>query len=226
MTDIDRLLESLYHKVPVVGQTGKHFDSLPALSTASNLKYIHELCRLHPSASTLEIGLAFGGSAVVFASVHRQNDTSLQGSHIAIDPFQSTVWDNVGRLKLVEAGLSKYVSVLEETSSMSLPRLLAEHRRFGIIYVDGSHLFEDVFIDAYFGVRLLDIGGYILFDDSTDPHVAAVLSFIKSNVPGLELQPETSLKHTVARALGKRQLTVYRRTAEVERAWNAPFSNF
>jgi len=27
------------------------------------------------------------------------------------------------------------------------------------MYVDGSHLFEDVFVDAYFGARLLTDGG-------------------------------------------------------------------
>ena len=37
-----------------------------------------------------------------------------------------------------------------------------------MIYVDGSHNFEHVFIDAYYSVQLLDMGGVVLFDDSIE----------------------------------------------------------
>jgi hypothetical protein len=87
-------------------------------------------------------------------------------------------------------------------------------------------LFEDVFIDAYFSMRLLEEGGYLLFDDSADPHVAKVLAFINASISGLERQPDTTIKQTVARYVGKRQLTVYRRVGTVDRAWNARFDRF
>jgi len=127
-------------------------------------------------------------------------------------------------MKLEEAGLSQRVEVIEETSATVLPRFLAQGQRFGMIYIDGSHLFEDVFIDAYFCMRLIDERGHILFDDSTDPHVAKVLAFIDTSVPGLNHQAELTFRHRVAKLLGKRQLTVYRRIGCVERVWNAPLS--
>lgn len=55
-------------------------------------------------------------------------------------------------------------------------------REIDTVYVDGSHLFEDVFIDFYYSCRLLKEEGYILFDDSTDEHVKKVLGFIRSNM--------------------------------------------
>ena len=79
--------------------------------------------------------------------------------HVAIDPFQPTVWDGVGIQSLERAGLSDLVEVMQEPSCRVLPRLLSSGRQFGIMYVDGSHLFEDVFVDAYFGARLLTDGG-------------------------------------------------------------------
>src|SRR5262249_8074403 len=100
--------------------------------------------------------------------------------------------------------------------------------------VDGSHLFEDVFIDAYYAARLLEQGGLIAFDDSTKPEVAKVLRFIRTNMrQGLEeidLMPfrENSKDFVirVARRLGKLQLTAFRRVGEIDRPWNAALVPF
>jgi hypothetical protein len=146
--------------------------------------------------------------------------------HTAIDPYQSTVWDGVGMQCLESAGLQSFIELFEEPSALVLPRLLSEGRRFGLIYVDGSHLFEDVFVDAYFCARLLTVDGYLLFDDSSNRHVAKVLAFIDRNQLTLERVPERSLRHRIARLLGRRQLTVYRRRGPVERPWDSPFHWF
>ena len=36
---------------------------------------------------------------------------------------------------------------------------------FDLIIVDGSHKIHDVYVDAYEGWRVLNVGGYIVFDD-------------------------------------------------------------
>jgi cephalosporin hydroxylase len=223
--DTVALIETLYSAGYAIGQNGKKFD-LGCISTRRNLETIERLMKQSSPSNTLEVGFGFGGSAVVFAAMHRNRDPSAHGVHIAIDPYQDTQWDCAGRLKLQEADLSDFVEVLEEKSSTALPRLMAEGRRFGMIYIDGSHVFEDVFVDAYYAVRLLEAGGYILFDDSADSHVAKVLAFINSSVPGLERQAEVTVRQTIARYLGKRQLTVYRRTGTVERQWTSRLRRF
>ncbi len=226
MKDIQGLIDDMSSIDGETGRTGKKFDQLGPLSSLSNLKMIETLMQQHSPARTLEVGMAFGASTVVFAAMHGMRDRGSKRPHIAIDPFQSTIWDDVGRLKLEAANLADLVEVIEERSSVALSRLMAEGSQFGLIYVDGSHLFEDVFVDAYFGMRLLEPGGYLLFDDCADPHVEKVLAFINTSVPGLERQADTTLKQQIARRLGKRQLTVYRRIGEVERGWNAPFNKF
>jgi len=94
------------------------------------------------------------------------------------------------------------------------------------VYVDGSHLFEDVFVDGFYCARLLAEGGYLLFDDCADPHIAKVIGFIDRNVPGLSRQPDRTLRSRVARVLRRRQLTAYRRVGEIERTWNSAFLTF
>jgi hypothetical protein len=221
----ETVLRHLYSDAPVVGKTGKVFDSRPALSTIRNLEEIERLLREIRPESTLEIGMAFGGSALVFAGIGRDVCPGAY-RHTAIDPFQSTVWDGVGVQCLEMAGLAKYVAVVQEPSCLVLPHLLAEGRQFGLIYVDGSHLFEDVFVDAYFSARLLRDQGYLLFDDSSNVHVAKVLAFIDSSLPSLERASDRVLWQRIARLLGRRQLTVYRRTGPIDRPWTSQFHQF
>jgi hypothetical protein len=120
----------------------------------------------------------------------------------------------------------------EAYSAFELPRSLQAGIRFGLVYLNGSHLFEDVFVDAYFVTRLLAEGGVVAFDDSSNPHVAKVLQFLRTSVPptGLEkldlscYREKDKLTYRVARYLGKVQLTAFRRVGKVQRAWDAPFS--
>ena len=72
-----------------------------------------------------------------------------------------------------------YLDFREECSALELPKLMKQGARFDLVYIDGSHLFEDVFIDAYFVARLLTQGGVVVFDDSTNPHIAKVLRFLR-----------------------------------------------
>ena len=91
----------LYSENRAVGKTGKVFDTLTALSSRNNLKKIealHERCM--DSGRLVEIGMAFGGSALTFAEIHSVQSESSPSSHVAIDPFPSTVWDGVGSLRL------------------------------------------------------------------------------------------------------------------------------
>jgi predicted O-methyltransferase YrrM len=221
----ETILGRLYSDVRIVGTTGKIFDSRIALSSPNNLKEIERLVRQTLTENTLEIGMAFGGSSLIFASVGREV-CAANYHHVAIDPYQTTVWDGVGVQSLQAAGLADCVELVEEQSCLALPRLLAEGRRFGLIYVDGSHLFEDVFVDAYFSARLLVDDGFILFDDSSNKHVAKTLAFIESNLPSLKRLPDRSVRQRIARLMGKRQLTIYRRAGPIERSWASRFRQF
>jgi hypothetical protein len=152
-----------------------------------------------------------------------------------MDPFQSEVWDDAGLVAIERAGLAGYLEFRSAFSHLELPRLLGEEVSFDLVYVDGSHLVEDVFVDAYYVARLLTLGGVVVFDDSADPNVHKVLRFLRANCrKGLEeidLAPFRSdrgmtARYRTARILGKVQMTAFRRVGEISRAWNAPFHSF
>ena len=226
-------LDALYRTRRAVGRSGRVFDHVGALSTTQNVTILRALMMARRPSRTLEIGLSFGGSALAIAASHRDLQQPAERQHVAIDPFQSTVWDDCGREVLERAGLGGYVDVREAPSSTALPALLAE-RPFELIYIDGSHLFEDVFVDAYFCARLLSDDGVMLFDDCTDPHVAKALKFLTTNWQGVvaevDLSPHRpdgqSMRYKIAKQLGKTQLRAFRRSAPLPREWDAPFHDF
>jgi predicted O-methyltransferase YrrM len=51
------------------------------------------------------------------------------------------------------------------SSLQVLPQLLDEEQKYDVIYVDGSHLADDVLIDGINAWRLLKQGGIMIFDD-------------------------------------------------------------
>jgi hypothetical protein len=45
-------------------------------------------------ARTLEVGLAYGGSALAIAATHQELGHAGTGPHTVFDPFQADGWDN------------------------------------------------------------------------------------------------------------------------------------
>lgn len=218
----------------MVGRSGKVFENLGALSTKNNLFAIHRAMEELKPQRTLEIGLAYGGSCLVFLDGHRKLGNSRELRHIAIDPFQAQEWDDTGLMLAEKAGLDAYLDFRPQFSSIVLPALLDSGQTFDLVYIDGSHLFEDVFIDFYYVMRLLSPQGVVLFDDSSDAHVKKVIAFVNTNMSHC-LEPYdvskwrengADARYKAAKMLGKLQLTGYRRIGEADRKWDAPLSKF
>ena len=190
--------------------------------------------RLKPR-STLEVGLGFGGSCLVFTASHRDLGREPKGQHIASDPYESEVWDDCGLIITERAGLSGYLDFRAGPSFLELPKLINEGREIDLVYIDGSHLFEDVFVDFYFVSRILSDGGVILFDDSSDPHVRKVLRFIQTNcmksfVPfdlsAYRSDLGKSFRYILGGVLGKHQLLAFQKIGPPERPWDSVFADF
>jgi predicted O-methyltransferase YrrM len=230
-------LQQLLEIQKVTGETRELSNHLGIISTKNNLWALRLLLLELKPQNTLEIGLAFGASSLVIASTHQDLKHLPSYQHIAIDPYQSTTWDNAGKIILEKAGLQEYVDIREDFSSSVLPQLIIEDKTFDLIYIDGSHIFENVFIDFYYSNLLLSQQGLLLFDDSYDPHIQKVINFIDKNfsqtyekINSFYLRLNQSgfekVKHTLAVKLKKNQLTIYRKIGETERAWDSKFKDF
>ena len=229
------VLKQLLVEKKATGRSGKVFEGLEALSTPNNLIMLRRMMMELKPQRTLEIGLSFGGSGLVFTSSHRDLGHTPMAQHVALDPFQSEVWDCCGLESIGRAGLEAYLEFKPVFSSIGLPAMLNAGRKFDLIYVDGSHIFEDVFIDAFYAVRLLEEGGIVTFDDSAKPHVAKVIRFLRRSLSHALVEVDLGsfrsdggrpLKYLVAKMLGRTQMTAFRRMGNPERAWDVPFTRF
>lgn len=231
-------LAKLLNAKQIVGKSGRALDG-SGLSTANNLQILHNLCIDKRPAKTLEIGLGPGGSALVFAHYHKSFGNAFL-SHTAIDPYQTPGYDDAGMLVLENAKLNQYVNIIRMPSAMALPSLIDERHKFDLIYIDGSHIFEDVLVDVYFSHQLLNAHGLMILDDCADSHIKKIVRFLQTN--WAEFYQEHSLlpyrktastiRYRVGRILNKLQCRAFHKIKDGFRTWdekagrNARFINF
>jgi predicted O-methyltransferase YrrM len=112
---------------------------------------------------TLEIGLAHGVSSVFMCEALEE----VEGRrHIVIDPGQVEGWNEVGLYTIERAGYSSLIEFHNEPSHIVLPRLEAKGERVGVALIDGWHTFDYVLVDFFFVDRILEVGGYVMLDDT------------------------------------------------------------
>lgn len=130
----------------------------PAISTSVTDAEVAELARLAEGRTVLEVGSAFGYSAVVMA---------LAGAKVtAVDPH---TWLPASH-EVMTGNLAAYnvagrVQVVREASQVALPRLAEEGARFGLVFVDGDHSTEAARHDIRWALQLLDPGGTLAVHD-------------------------------------------------------------
>jgi predicted O-methyltransferase YrrM len=129
----------------------------------------------------IEVGLAYGSSALAIGEALCASGRP-DVSHVVIDPFQATAYDNVGLDALHAAHLDDQTTFIAEASSIALARLVAERFTTDAAFVDGSHRFHEVFVDLYFLRKLVRPGGLIILDDVAFPSVGTALRYFDLNL--------------------------------------------
>jgi predicted O-methyltransferase YrrM len=136
-------------------------------------EYIFEFLRARSPVRTLETGFAYGCSTAYILS-------ATSGLHIAIDPYQES-YKNLGLLNVTRLGLQHRLEFIKLPSHVALPHCLSRGTAIDFAFIDGGHLFDEIFIDWFYIDRLLNMNGYVMFDDSWLQSTQAVASFIRNN---------------------------------------------
>lgn len=227
----DSELFDLYTTEVALGRCGA---KIPAtgLSSVNNLLTMRGIIQTYKPRKTLEIGLAYGGSALTILRTLSEICDHGSFHHTAIDPCQAS-FDYAGVEIVNRTGLSDKFSLFEGSSDLVLPELVGRGERFDLVYIDGYHIFENVFLDMHFSIQLLNSGGVMLFDDCTDPHVAKVLRFVKTNLADFleefsisAFQPKKSLIKKVANYFGYSQMKAFMKKRDLPRSWNVKLVRF
>jgi len=148
---------------------------------AADADMLRDILVAHGVHVVIEVGLAYGSSALAIGEALLLTGGT-NTSHIVIDPFQATAYENVGWDALNAAGLAAQTTFIGEASSIALARLVGEGLTADAAFVDGSHRFHEVFVDLYFLRRLVRPGGLIVLDDVAWPSVAAAVRYFDLNL--------------------------------------------
>lgn len=161
---------------------------------------------------TLEVGLAYGFSTLyLLAGLSRVGG----GRHVAVDPYQGSDWDGIGvtvagrvlaQLPAMSAADFTHLPMRSESALVDAART---GRRFGLIFIDGYHRFDDVLVDFTLAAHLCPIGGIIVLHDMWLMSIRAVASFLRTNRADF-VEIDTGCPNLVA----------VRRVADDQRMWD------
>lgn len=170
----------------------------------------------------LEIGLAYGVSAMTICDAI-QDWSGV--SYDIIDCFQNREWRSIGLFNMQKSGYINEISFHEERSEIQLPQFLKEKRKFDLVFVDGCHRFDHVFIDFFYVNKMLNTGGVVVFDDVHLKSIQKVLSFIdcyggyeKIDVP--EIDQKTQLKLRKMMGVPESRIIGYKKVKTVQQNWD------
>lgn len=133
--------------------------------SATESKILYEMFTKSNATHSIETGLAFGTSALVFTQGHKDKNNDQYPVHFAIDPNQSTDYAKAAYLALEKEGSLNMVEVLEGPSHMEIPKLIEKGVKVQCAFIDGWHTFDYTLIDFFLIDKILEAGGYVAFHD-------------------------------------------------------------
>lgn len=159
---------------------------------AADADVLRDLLLEEEARTVVEVGLAYGVSALAIAEALVAEPT-LPARHVIIDAFQDHFRD-AGWHALETARLGGVCSLLRERSQLALPRLLAEGFVADAAFVDGSHIFHNVFVDLAYLREIVRPGGLVILDDCEWPSVATAVHYFELNGGWLPQQLQTTTR--------------------------------
>jgi len=127
--------------------------------------------------TVLEVGMANGFSTLYLLDALQQTQGE---SLVSLDPYQQSDWGNRGLTRVAEAGFAE-LHEFHSLNSLEAFTGPCQERKFDLIFIDGSHAFDNAFVDFYLSERHLNPGGILVFDDVGWAGVERVCHYIVTN---------------------------------------------
>jgi predicted O-methyltransferase YrrM len=177
LTAVRRARRRLAHVGPAQIRTDGDFErvSLPSMDCDA----LRDLLMAEQARVVLEIGLAYGSSALAISEA-LVSQGHQDAKHVIIDAFQHHFGD-AGWDAITAADLTNLCTLLSDRSQLALPRLVTENFIADAAFVDGSHIFHNVFVDLYFLRELVRPGGLLIVDDCEWPSVVTAVRYFEVN---------------------------------------------
>ncbi|MGI8584349.1 MAG: class I SAM-dependent methyltransferase [Chitinophagaceae bacterium] len=172
-------LKNIFEKKQVEDKNGNLFP-MHSNTSSEQCEFLQELIREVKPFSSLEIGLAYGISAVAILDELKKLNQPFH--HTIMDPFQES-WNDIGLFNIERAGLSANITFHRKFSDQVLPSLYNDNYRIQFAYIDSTKVFDVLMTDVYFINKILDVNGILVLDDCGFPGIRLLVRFL-SQLPG------------------------------------------
>jgi predicted O-methyltransferase YrrM len=179
---MNSVLEKIINTQTVYNAEGKAIGIAKTSVSGKEGELIQSVIKRIKAEKSVEIGLAFGVSALYICDALEKNKET---KHYVIDPFQydeNAPWaGGVGLFNLKKAGFESIVSFIAQPSHLALAGLENANEKVDFAFIDGCHTFDHAIVDFFMIDKILKVGGVIVFDDTNWESLTKVCSFVMSN---------------------------------------------
>lgn len=155
------------------------------------------LARRCPASLSVEVGFGMGTSACVILGARTFLGEPFE--HLIFDPFGMGNGRGLVVQSYLESEFGAQFKRVYKRSVVGMGHLLEERGEgcAGLVFVDGSHHFENVMSDFALADLLCCREGYIVFDDADYPSIESVVNYVNRNRPDYAVAHRYILNTTV-----------------------------
>lgn len=158
---MNTVLEEIHITHKVKDNNGNTYELHSEVSRGEG-KAIQSVIKDNRFERTIEIGCAYGISSLHICEAIRDLPNP---EHVAVDPLQSTEWNNIGVRNVEKAGY-EFFRLIEGPSEIALPELMKTKKgHFDFALIDGKHTLDHTLLDFFYLNHLVKVGGIIAVDD-------------------------------------------------------------
>ncbi|HUR20727.1 MAG TPA: class I SAM-dependent methyltransferase [Vicinamibacterales bacterium] len=133
--------------------------------------FLFQLARSTPGQDALEVGFATGSTAAYIL-------LGLGAGQLTSIDYDQNHFERAGVALIAGLGLAHRHRLIEQDSVKALPALDNDGDRYGLVFLDGWKTFDRMWVDTFYCVRMLNVGGFIVFDDAQMPAVRKCVSLL------------------------------------------------
>ncbi|MBA2329741.1 MAG: class I SAM-dependent methyltransferase [Flavisolibacter sp.] len=202
------LLKQIFREKKVYDANGTAYD-LVAHTSQEQCHFLQKIILDIKPETGLEVGLAYGISTLAILEAFSQLGSDFK--HIVLDPYQKA-WNNIGLENITKSGFTEKVVYYNDFSDKILPKLYLEGTKIQFAYIDSTKVFDVLMVDTYYILKMLQLGGVLVFDDVDFPGIRRLLRYLVQHpsfkIYGTLKKERPSLKKKIAQVFYKYAIAI------------------
>lgn len=141
----------------------------------------------------------FNGYISIFVLTALNKLTSIKKILLTIDSRQNEFYENKGKDLIEKLNISKYHIFIQDYVYNYIPKLISKNKKFKLIILHNVLIgnFQELMIEFYFALKILDKNGYIFLENSNFPKIKKMIHYIKNNLHFLSVFYENFYRNIV-----------------------------